>query len=334
MVSISKDGAERTFWRNPELVEMLLPFLDSGSTKSLAEAHPLTLQVLGKPIVWGKLIKRTFPVHEKFESVDKARGAPMAPEKTKARSLAGILSLAKDRAQPCRLEKDLIEAICMRFPYISGPHSNWVNINSLCPQTWMYQVSSWGFLILEEVEAILSTGEVRVLNVDSHGLKEPFLSALSSRALTQQKKLEILEYDYVELNSEKSVEAWAALIERSENIPNNELDIYVEEEIGTGGWATILRELERLSGTGGMQISVISDRRAMTAGRKEDMRAIWKLAEYWIVKSGDGVACFDKGNDGERAGWEGSWDGVKWKAGLGKIIEMTDIEWDNDFCTE
>ena len=38
-----------------------------------------------------------------------------------------------------------------------------------------------------------------------------------------------------------SVEAWAALIERSENIPNNELDIYVEEEIGRGGWATILR---------------------------------------------------------------------------------------------
>ena len=71
------------------------------------------------------------------------------------------------------------------------------------------------------------------------------------------------------------MEAWAALIERSENIPNNELDIYVEEEIGTGGWATILRELERISATGGRQISVISDRRAMTAGRKEDMRAIW-----------------------------------------------------------
>ena len=118
MVSISKDCAERKFWRNPELVETLLPFLDSDSTKCLAEAHPLTLQVLGKPIVWGKLLKRTFPVSEKFDSVDKARRAPMAPEKTKARSLAGILSLAKGRAQPCQLEKDLAQAICRRFPYI------------------------------------------------------------------------------------------------------------------------------------------------------------------------------------------------------------------------
>ena len=73
----------------------------------------------------------------------------------------------------------------------------------------------------------------------------------------------------------------------------------------------------------------------MTAGREGDMRAIWKLVSaYWIVKSGDGVACFDKGSYGDWAGWEGSWGGVKWKAGLGKIIEMTDIEWDNDFCTE
>ena len=38
------------------------------------------------------------------------------------------------------------------------------------------------------------------------------------------------------------------------------------------------------------------------------------------------MVCFDKANDGERAGWEGSHDGVKWKPGLEKVIEMTSDE--------
>ena len=335
MSFISKDGAERKFWRSPELVETLLPFLDSVSTKRLTESHQLTLQLLGKPIIWGKLVKRTFPVDEKFDSARKA--PPMASEKAKARSLAGILSLEANAAQPRQLEKALLHAICRRFPHISGPHSNWVNLTSSCfhmtcdMSCEIYQVSSWGFLVLEEVGAIWSSADLGILNVDSHGLKEPFLSALSSRAITQHKKVEQLEYDYVTLNSVKSVESWATLMEQSETMPNDELDIYVEDEIGTGGWATIQRELERLSATRVMQISVISDRKAMGAGRKEDMRAIWKLVSaYWIVKSGDGVVNFDKGDGGELTGWHGFWDGRRWKAGLDKIIEMTDEEWDEE----
>ena len=65
------------------------------------------------------------------------------------------------------------------------------------------------------------------------------------------------------------------------------------------------------------------------------MRAIWKVVStYWIVTAGDGVVHFDKGDGGEWTGWHGFWDGRRWKAGLDKIIEMTDIEWDHDFGTE
>ena len=183
-------------------MEMLLPFLDSGSTKRLAESHPLTLQVLVKPIVWGKLIKRTYPKDEKIDSVSKARETPLAPEKTKARSLAGILSLAKDPAQLHKMEGNLLQAICRRFPPIDDPHSNRVCLRCSCFH--VYYVSSWGFLVLEEVGAMLSSAKLSVLIVDSHGLKEPFLSALGSRALNQQEKIQ-LNYDYVELISGKSM---------------------------------------------------------------------------------------------------------------------------------
>ena len=275
---------------------------------------------------------------EKFDSARKA--PPIASEKTKARSLAGILSLGANAAQPRQLEKDLLHAICRRFPHISGPHSNWVNLTSSCFHMTcdmscdMYQISSWGFLVLEEMEAIWSSADLSILNVDSHGLKEPFLTALSSRALTQHKKVDQLEYHNVELNSEKSVEAWATLMEQSETMPNDELNIYVEEEIGTGGWASIQRELERLSATRVMQICMISDRRAMAAGRKEDMKAIWKVTSNWMVTFRDAVVIFDKGDVGERDGWEGFHDGNSVKAGLDNIIDMTDEEWDHEFGTE
>ena len=58
-MSYSKDDAVQKFWATPELVEkLLLPFLDTGSTKHLAEAHGLTLEVLGKAFSWDKLVKR------------------------------------------------------------------------------------------------------------------------------------------------------------------------------------------------------------------------------------------------------------------------------------
>ena len=65
-MSSSEDDAVQKIMATPVLVEkLLLPFLDTGSTKHLAEAHGLTLEVLGKALSWDKLIKRTFPVdHE------------------------------------------------------------------------------------------------------------------------------------------------------------------------------------------------------------------------------------------------------------------------------
>ena len=44
-MSSSEDDAVQKFMATPELVEkLLLPFLDPGSTKHLAEAHGLTLE--------------------------------------------------------------------------------------------------------------------------------------------------------------------------------------------------------------------------------------------------------------------------------------------------
>ena len=62
-----EDDAEEKFWKTPELLETLLPFLDVASTLRLAESHfssendSLVLDVLQRPLVWKKLIERSLP---------------------------------------------------------------------------------------------------------------------------------------------------------------------------------------------------------------------------------------------------------------------------------
>ena len=42
----TQEEAEKKFWRMPEMVERLLPFLDAVSTLSLVKALPLALQII------------------------------------------------------------------------------------------------------------------------------------------------------------------------------------------------------------------------------------------------------------------------------------------------
>ena len=68
-MSIQEFSAKRKFWGSPELMEHLLPFLDTSTTKQLAEAHKLTRRILGNALNWNKLIKRTFP-HSRYTTLD------------------------------------------------------------------------------------------------------------------------------------------------------------------------------------------------------------------------------------------------------------------------
>ena len=100
-------GAEYNFWKNPELVEKLLSFLDSGSLKCLAEAHKLTLETLQRASVWNKLLRKTFP-----NGKNRFRNETKLEEKAlmaNARALAEILIMAENSKS---LELDLLHMIC------------------------------------------------------------------------------------------------------------------------------------------------------------------------------------------------------------------------------
>ena len=86
------------FWRNPDLLLMLLPYLDVPSTWTLVNAQPLVLDVLKLKFVWKWLLKR-WPspgtASDKFEQL---------------KQLANILKVME---QPETLLLDLLDIICL-----------------------------------------------------------------------------------------------------------------------------------------------------------------------------------------------------------------------------
>ena len=122
--------------------------------------------------------------------MDHKAGIVLASENLKARFLAKIVSMTKNAnsaemaSKWPRMERVLLHGICERFPAIPGTDPL-IAVSCSCLETHRHQVSTWGFLLMEEVEAKLESVEQNVLRVVARrgNLKEPLLSALSPRIL-------------------------------------------------------------------------------------------------------------------------------------------------------
>ena len=331
------DGAERAFWKIPELVEKLLDLLDLDSIKHLAENHELTCHILGKPFVWKKLIKRPFPedveirLDLKESLMPLEDDAHLANDRPKARLLAEILGLIKGSPPGSQPEMDLLHAVCDRYPardasyrQSAGWWFHFVDVSCACMKT--HEVSPWGFVLLEEVQASLP-GEQSVLEVDyvHASLCGPFLMALSSMVTRQQgMKMEILP-NRMTCNSREGAEAIANVANGIQANRSHSPFIDIDGEIEAEGWAAIRRVVEHLADRiAAEDIWMDIDRKAMAAGAEEDLRAIWARVSYWNVVSVGWELFFSKEDDGERAGWEGVEGELK---GIRDVISMTEEEW-------
>ena len=228
--------------------------------------------------------------------------AHLALEKPKVRCLSHILSLIQE-SPGSQLEMDLIHAVQERYPVINVmyPHKSPVSVDVTCACLQIHQVSPWGFVLLEEIQATLGSRETRILEVDTvrANLTGPFLRALGSMA-TRQQGMEIrVEYYQTELPDwilplvgEDYVTSpwsmWGTMVcenretaEAIENVArlNHASDyshIKIVGQIGADGWAAIRRAVEHLAGppSSVQRIRLSSLQRAMGAGTEEDLKAI------------------------------------------------------------
>ena len=88
---------EHKFWKIPEMIAKLLPFLDLKSTLCLARCHKKTQNILEGSLVWHRLIKRSSPLNQR----------------DKVKDLVAILKLMKD---PKGNLPDVLDAICEANP--------------------------------------------------------------------------------------------------------------------------------------------------------------------------------------------------------------------------
>ena len=183
-------GAEKKFWKMPELVTKLVSFLDGQSIMVLAQAHQLTLEVVQQPFVWNKVVRRACPDSKNLQNLQIQILFAMKEDKMKP--LLAILDMFKGAPE---MKLTLLEVICERFPpYLDEeimtdngdllPET--VEVSFSCPNK---PVSPLGFLLLEEVE--LASGfppNLKVANASLAVLKEPLLTALSRRVSGEQEQ--------------------------------------------------------------------------------------------------------------------------------------------------
>ena len=99
------EDAGEMFWRNPDLIERFLPFLDVDTTLQLARSQgSCALQVIQHPPAWRKLIKRALPSNREINQGE---------DRNEIMCLVEILKMMKE---PNSYMLDLLKALCEKIP--------------------------------------------------------------------------------------------------------------------------------------------------------------------------------------------------------------------------
>ena len=295
-----QEGAERKFWRTPDLVESLLLFLDARSTLTLVKVLPLALDIVQMKSMWIKLVKRVCP-YDTQDVVSKQEYLEgLAAEKMELILLTEILKVMTKAPNPRLL--DLLDVICERFPPVPRENLAWEGrskrkdgtlraniipgpefIRLICTRGshTTHDVCPYGFLLLEVVEAAMGTTKHLVEQVVMDDLEEPELMALQTRLLRQQ-DLGVdtrVDVSMLIVNTMESARAMSTLMQHCHRVIVQE-DLFIEADIGKEGWAALA---EALPGKG---VDFISSNKCLASARREDLRDIWRCGvsswEVWL----------------------------------------------------
>ena len=310
----SEDSAEEKFWNTPELLETLLPFLDTASTFNLAQSHfsskkdSLLLGVLQRPLVWKRLIERALPKSQNDSW--ECQSNMLQAKKGTVVFLTEILKMFKD---PASLEIFLLLLICKGFPpsrvdFYSKPQLVHVSHHLPPDQFETHSVSLQGFILLEMVESALDTTYQKIEKIQVSSLEDSVLMAISERASRQSRRVSELNSGGVACYTRESTEALFTLVGRCKSWEMRHLE--VGGEVGLDGWNALRRAVCSPGAVHPLD-SVRAPLRSMVEGRKEDLRAIWEvLGDVWSIQDtehgGNHYIC--KGppdeEDYNKMGWE------------------------------
>ena len=319
---MSSEGSEALskFLETPELVEMLLPFLNAENTLAFAESGVINIKILQGTLAWKKLVRRTIPSN-KNPFLNNHRD--IQNREDEVAPLIEILMMMQD----CKSsELDLLNLICERFPPTVEEEAEAVTLlSSSSSQT--KTVSPLGFLLLEGVESALGSMEYQVeeikmdcSTVSKFAQDAHLLPTLSSRVTRQDEKVKLIEFKTIYVSLDMDMKEFLNVVENCERMKFEEV---VVDWMDPMGWTMLRRALS----CDHVSLSCFNPSRDGLLGRglgkpvragpakRDDLRVMWDLTEdhwdvwFWIGNTHVETSFFKEGaappgpNVGE-AGWE------------------------------
>ena len=299
-----EEMASKKFWEIPELLEMLLPHLDSASILELAKAHRPTIQILQCGSNWDKLIQRTSPysarkslgaVYLKGNSDSSWLTKNLEAKKAELLPLIKMLAMMED-PQDCLV--NLLDLICTRFPigesgrplrYVKAANGKTVPVPEAvkvtCPNHTSHKVSSLGFLLLEEVEGALGSAEQSVQWLGVAELEGILLSSLGARMRRQHHGVRNEDQDGSDRYSLQQAEDVLVIMKNCKRLIHfRQLHVF-EDGASMEAWAALAKAVELHPG----KCSMSATRKALLAGRREDLKVLWEAVRFVEVFYSDAL---------------------------------------------
>jgi len=283
-MSCDKYEAMQKFLETPVLLEKLLPYLDLGSTLTLAQTHQMTQQILQDSLAWNKLIQRNSPLDE-LEVVQ---------------NLVVILELMKE---PKANMLDLLDAICTG-PF---PSEQWFSgsVRLGCPRhpDSPHLIPLERLEFLEQAEGAFDTTEqtVEAVKTFPFALDEPAMSVLGDRLACQEAKMDTISAMAIYIRTRRSAESFKTIMGASEEASAVH-DLAVRGGIGAEGWTALAKGMQSHPG---VVMGFSSSKEVMAEAGREDLRDIWEALSQdarWMVEDVYPAEMLHK-PDGE-AGWQ------------------------------
>ena len=276
--------AEKKFWRTPELVESLPPYLDPPTILALAQAHPLCHGILRGTNNWRRFIERSCPLPPNVLT------QYMSEEQIeeKMAELRPAIRIMQLMGNPRSHLLPLLDLISQRFPGFAPPRAdllpNWSDSVRLTSPGKEVLVSALGFMLIEYVEGAQGSSEQKVEAVSVTALKGPLIRALRSRMNREEGMIRAVNVSSLVFYTQADAEALVPLVQRTENF-STFMDIDICGAIGEGGWAALTEALRLLpplmllqallgGGRRGFSDLTVVGRDLMLDGRREDVRAV------------------------------------------------------------
>ena len=263
-----QNGALEKFLATPELVEMLLPFLNAKDILHLVQSGMISIKILQSPFVWKRFIRRSGPSNKKdmdgnVDNDANRQKAALAP-------FVDLLRMMKGQKSP---ERDLLNLICERFSSKKRSKSQYVILRCCSKQT--KRVSPLGFVLLEMVEGALGSTcqQVKKIRMDgwsgSGQLQQDWLSSLSTRASRQRGSVQRLDIGVIMVN-DKNLDEFINLMNHSQFVTIASLQICDYFQVQSD-WSKLRRALNDKV----MLFQVAAHREDLVKAQREDLRAIW-----------------------------------------------------------